>query len=81
VVGTHLLPVLVRERADAGPDAVRARRQSVFARLDLLDDLLAPVLGIGASGDGGFRAYPADRQRGDSEADRAFDRDDCCGVR
>jgi hypothetical protein len=68
----HLIPVLIGERAYALADAMRARRECILALLDLLDDLLPPVGGVGASGDGRFSAGPTDGERCDRKTDSAL---------
>jgi hypothetical protein len=68
----HLLPVLIREGAYALADAVRARRECVFAFLDLLNDLLPPVGGVDAAGDGGLRTRRTDGEYRDRETDGAL---------
>src|SRR2546425_10789123 len=52
VIGADLRTVLLRERADALTDSVRAGCQRCLAFVDLLHDLLSPVAGIGAARDG-----------------------------
>jgi len=71
VVGADLRTVLLRERADALTDSVRARRQRSFALVYLLNDLLPPIAWICAASGGGLdrNACRAYREQGRREPD------------
>jgi hypothetical protein len=64
--------MLISEGVYALADAMRARRECILALLDLLDDLLPPVGGVCASGDGRLGAGPTDGESRDRETDRAL---------